>query len=119
MSKRTIIALVAPAMLLGVSLSDRAGAQEITLSGVSAFAQGTTFSKNFERFIEKANEIGKGKVKINYRGGGGKVMNPFQLGDAIRTGVVDIGNLPGAFYTKLVPASSPSPKSARTALGRI
>ena len=42
-------------------------------------------------------------VQIEYRGGGGKVMNPFQLGDAIRTGVVDIGNLPGAFYTKLVP----------------
>ena len=30
-------------------------------------------------------------------------MNPFQLGDAIRTGVVDVGNLPGAFYTKLMP----------------
>lgn len=100
---RTILALVAPAMLLGVSAIDRAAAQEVTLSGVSGFAQGTTFSKNFERFIEKVNEIGKGKVQINYRGGGGKVMNPFQLGDAIRTGVVDVGNLPGAFYTKLVP----------------
>jgi TRAP-type C4-dicarboxylate transport system substrate-binding protein len=103
MRKGTLLALILPAMLLSVSVSDRASAQEITLSGVSAFAQGTTFSKNFERFIDKVNELGKGKVKINYRGGGGKVMNPFQLGDAIRTGVVDVGNLPGAFYTKLVP----------------
>ncbi len=104
MTKKMKIALVAPVILLGVSAwTDRAMAEEATLSAVSAFAQGTTFSKNFERFIDKVNELGKGKIKINYRGGGGKVMNPFQLGDAIRTGVVDIGNLPGAFYTKLVP----------------
>jgi len=78
-------------------------AEEVTLRAVSAFADGTTFSKNFQRFIDEVNARGKGVVRIEYRGGGGKVMNPFQLGDAIRTGVVDIGNLPGAFYTKLVP----------------
>lgn len=78
-------------------------AAETTLKAVSAFADGTTFSVNFQRFIEQANATGKGVVQIEYRGGGGKVMNPFQLGDAIRTGVVDIGNLPGAFYTKLMP----------------
>ena len=86
-----------------VGLAAGASAEEVTLRAVSGFAEGTTFSKNFERMIEKVNETGKGKVQIEYRGGGGKVMNPFELGDAIRTGVVDIGNLPGAFYTKLVP----------------
>jgi len=80
-----------------------AQAAEVTLSAVSAFAEGTNFSRNFEAFIDKVNETGKGVVQIDYKGGGGKVMNPFQLGDAIRTGVVDIGNLPGAFYTKLMP----------------
>src|SRR5690606_7044097 len=78
-------------------------AQEVTLSAVSAFAEGTTFSKNFERFIAELNEIGKGVVQIDYKGGGGKVMDPFQLIDAVRTGVVDIGNLPGAFYTNRMP----------------
>lgn len=80
-----------------------ANAAEVTLNAVSAFSEGTTFSKNFERFIKKVNETGKGVVQINYKGGGGKIMNPFQLGNAIRSGVVDIGNLPGAFYTKLMP----------------
>lgn len=78
-------------------------AEEVTLSAVSAFADGTTFTANFERFIERLNEIGKGVVQIDYKGGGGKVMDPFQLGDAVRTGVTDIANLPGAFYTKLMP----------------
>ena len=97
-------ALAAALGLTGVlALSLGAGAAEVKLSAVSAFADGTTFTKNFQRFVEKVNETGKGVVQIDYRGGGGKVMNPFQLGDAIRTGVVQIGNLPGAFYTKLLP----------------
>ena len=78
-------------------------AEEVVLKGVSAFADGTTFTKNFQRFVEKVNETGKGVVQINYVGGGGKVMNPFELGNAIKGGTVDIGNLPGAFYTKLMP----------------
>jgi TRAP-type C4-dicarboxylate transport system substrate-binding protein len=95
-------------------LAGPAGAAEVTLSAVSAFADGTTFTKNFQRFVEKVNETGKGVVQIDYKGGGGKVMNPFQLGDAIRTGVVQIGNLPGAFYTKLVPEADAIKMTAYT-----
>ena len=40
-----------------------ASAQEVTLRAVSAFQEGTQFSKNFERFIEKVNaEIGRAHV---------------------------------------------------------
>ena len=74
---------------------------------VVALADGTTFSRNFQRFIDEVNARGKGVVQIEYRGGGGKVMNPFQLADAIKSGVVDVGNLPGAFYTKLMPEAEP------------
>jgi TRAP-type C4-dicarboxylate transport system substrate-binding protein len=90
--------LAAAAVFAGGAL-----AQEVTLKGVSAFADGTTFTKNFQRFVEKVNADGKGVIQINYVGGGGKVMNPFELGNAIKGGTVDVGNLPGAFYTKLMP----------------
>ncbi|MDJ0947572.1 MAG: TRAP transporter substrate-binding protein DctP [Alphaproteobacteria bacterium] len=103
MHKRLTLAGTTGLALAGLVWAGAATAAEVTLNAVSAFAEGTTFSKNFERFIEKVNEQGKGVIQINYRGGGKKVMNPFQLGDAIRTGVVDMGNLPGAFYTKLMP----------------
>lgn len=99
--RRFSLGLVVAGSLVGWSVS--AAAEEVRLSAVSAFAEGTSFSKHFETFIGMVNESGKGVVQIDYKGGGGKVMNPFQLGDAIRTGVVDIGNLPAAFYTKLVP----------------
>jgi len=79
-----------------------AAAQEVTLRAVTAFAEGTQFSKNFERFIEKVNADGKGVVKINYIGGP-RAMPPFEVGSAVRTKVVDIANVTGAFYTNLIP----------------
>ena len=103
-----------PTLVLGLSLSAFAQAEEVTLKAVSAFADGTTFSKNFQRFVEQVNETGKGVLQLNYLGGGGKVMNPFELGKSIQTGVVDIGNLPGAFYTNLLPEADVMKLSAFT-----
>ena len=79
-----------------------AAAQEVTLTGVTSFAEGTQFSKNFERFIEKVNKDGKGVIQINYIGGP-RAMPPFEVGNAVRSGVVDIANVTGAFYTNLMP----------------
>ena len=79
-----------------------AAAQEVTLRAVSAFAEGTEFSKNFERFIEKVNSSGKGIIKINYIGGP-RAVPPFEVGNAVRTRVIDIANVTGAFYTNLMP----------------
>ena len=91
-------ALMASALLLpGV-----AQAQEVTLRGVTSFAEGTQFSKNFERFIEKVNKDGKGVIQINYIGGP-RAIPPFEVGNAVRTGVVDIANATGAFYSNLMP----------------
>jgi len=79
-----------------------AGAQEVTLKGITAFAEKTFYSRGFERFIEKVNADGKGVIQINYIGGP-KAMPPFEVGNALKTGVVDIANATGAFYTNLMP----------------
>ena len=85
-----------------VLAASTAAAQEVTLRAVSSFAEGTEFSKNFERFIEKVNADGKGVIKINYIGGP-RAVPPFEVGNAVRTRVVDIANVTGAFYTNLMP----------------
>jgi TRAP-type C4-dicarboxylate transport system substrate-binding protein len=85
-----------------VLVASPAAAQEITLRAVSSFAEGTEFSKNFERFIEKVNNDGKGILKINYIGGP-RAVPPFEVGNAVRTRVVDIANVTGAYYTNLMP----------------
>lgn len=83
-------------------LSWCATAQEVTLKGVSAFTEKTTYSLQFENFIERVNKAGKGVVQINYIGGP-KAMPPFEVGNAVKTGVVDVANVTGAFYVGLVP----------------
>lgn len=80
-----------------------ASAQQVTLRAVSAWPEGNLFSQNFEKFVKKVNEDGKGVIQIQYLGGGAKVMPPFEVGNAIKTGVVDIANVTGNFYTNLLP----------------
>src|SRR5712692_5584915 len=79
-----------------------ASAQEVTLRAVSAFAEKTTYSRGFELFIERVNRDGKGVLQISYIGGP-KAMPPFEVGNAVKTGVVDIANTTSAFYTNLLP----------------
>lgn len=99
MGIRTVFAVTGLAL---AATLPQASAQEVTLRGVTSFAEGTQFSRNFERFIEKVNKDGKGIIQINYIGGP-RAMPPFEVGNAVRTGVVDIANGTGAFYSNLLP----------------
>lgn len=97
MIRRTAV-LAAVAMLA----AGAAHAEERVLKAVSAFTEGSFQSVTFEKFIDKVNEDGKGLIRINYIGGP-KAIPPFEVANAVRGGVVDIGNLTGAFYSKLMP----------------
>ncbi|HKA71772.1 MAG TPA: TRAP transporter substrate-binding protein DctP [Xanthobacteraceae bacterium] len=99
-----IVGLAAAAVLAAVLPESAVSANEITLRAVSAFAEGTQFSKNFERFVEKVNRDGKGVIQINYIGGP-RALPPFEVGNAVRTRVVDVANVTGAFYSNLIPES--------------
>jgi TRAP-type C4-dicarboxylate transport system substrate-binding protein len=52
--------------------------------------------------IKTLNATGKGTLQLNFIGGP-KAMPPFEVGNAVRTGVVDIGMTTGAFYTNIMP----------------
>src|SRR5512143_407329 len=92
------------ALVVAIGLLSAADAQEVTLRGVTSFAEKTTYSRGFEKFIERVNAEGKGKIQINYIGGP-KAMPPFEVGNALKTGVVDIANTTGAFTTNVMPES--------------
>src|SRR5262245_23972744 len=77
-------------------------AQEVTFRAVSAFQEGTTYARHFERFIERVNAEGRGEIRINYIGGP-RAIPTFELGNAVRSNVVDVANVSGAFYTNLLP----------------
>src|SRR4029077_8368815 len=92
----TLLVLAASA-----TIAQTASAQEVTLKAVPSFAEKTTYSRPFERFIERVNQDGKGLIQINYIGGP-KAMPPFEVGNALKGGVVDIANATGAFYTNVM-----------------
>ena len=75
--------------ILAAALASAASAQEAHLRGVSAFAEKTTYSRGFEKFIERVNAAGKGVIQITYIGGP-KAMPPFEVGNALKNGVVDL-----------------------------
>jgi TRAP-type C4-dicarboxylate transport system substrate-binding protein len=104
MRNRLLIALAASLASASTLLASAqlASAQEVTLKGITSFTEKTFYSRGFERFIEKVNADGKGVIQINYIGGP-KAMPPFEVGNALKGGVVDIANATGAFYTNLMP----------------
>ena len=90
------------ALLTAICLAGTAAAQETTLKAANAFAEGSYFARNFERFIKKVNDEGKGILQIRYVGGP-KAIPTFEIANALRTGVVDLANTTTSFTTGVVP----------------
>ena len=93
------LALIASACLLAAG---PALAQETTLRAASGFATGTSFSRPYEAFVEWINENGEGVLQIQSVGGPESIP-PFELGNAVSSGVVDLANVTAAFYTNVLP----------------
>src|SRR3982751_5790773 len=79
-----------------------AHAQEVTLRLVSAFPENQFYVKRTVEWVEKLNKEGKGTLQINFIGGA-KAIPTFEVGNAVKTGVVDMGFSTGAFYTNVMP----------------
>ena len=95
----------APRLALAAALaaaSGIAGAQEITLRVVSAFPENLYYVKRLVDWIQKVNAEGKGTLQLNFIGGP-KAIPTFEVGNAVKTGVVDIAMSTGAYYTNLMP----------------
>ncbi len=77
-------------------------AQEVTLRMVSGFAENGIYVQRLLPWVTKFNAEGKGLVQINFIGGP-KAIPSFELGNAVKTGVVDMALTTGAFYTNVMP----------------
>lgn len=90
------------ALALAATCSLPAAAQETTLRMVSAFAENGIYVQHILPWIRKFNDEGKGVLQINFIGGP-KAIPTFEVGNAVKTGVVDIALSTGAFYTNVMP----------------
>jgi len=92
----------AAAIVVTAGFACAAGAQETTLRLVSAFAENGIYVQRLQPWIQKFNAEGKGVLQINFIGGP-KAIPPFEAGNAVKTGVVDMAMSTGAFYTNVMP----------------
>ena len=92
------------AAALTLAATGLAQAQQVTLKAVNAFQEGTYYARNFEAFVKKVNDEGKGIVQINYLGGP-KAIPTMEQGAALRNGVVDLANTTTSFVAGVSPES--------------
>ena len=93
--KRTVWLALAVAPVL-------AHAQEVTLRLVSAFPESVFYVKRTTDWIAEVNKGGKGVLQIIFIGGP-KAIPTFEVGNAVKTGVVDMAMTTGAYYTNVMP----------------
>ena len=101
---RTVARFIAAVAAAVLAVPLAASAQEVTLKVVSAFPETSTYVKRLESWIERVNQEGKGTLRLNFIGGP-KAIPTFEVGNAVRTGVVDMAMSTGAFYTNVFPES--------------
>ncbi|RCV90905.1 TRAP transporter substrate-binding protein DctP [Billgrantia montanilacus] len=92
------------AALVSLGLVTQAAADTATLRTVSAFNSGTAIPHTFEMFLEEIQNDPDAPIEINFIGGP-ETMPPFQIGNAVSNGVVDMAFVTSAFYTSSLPAA--------------
>ncbi len=99
--RATILVLASCAALM---TAGSAGAQQTTLRLVSAFPENNVYVKHLERWWTQLNSEGKGLLQITFVGGP-RAIPTFEVGNAVKSGVVDLAMSAGAFYTNVLPVA--------------
>ena len=89
--------------VLAAACATPVAAQETSLRLVSAFPENGLYVKHLLPWVQKFNAEGKGLLQIQFVGASPKVMSSFEVGNAVKGGVVDLALNTGAFYTNLMP----------------
>ncbi len=114
MSSGNRLAGILSALVITVAgLAPGVVAAQTVLRTISGFSAGSAISRTFDEFVEKVNSDPAAPVRFRIMGGP-EAMPPFQLGNAIRNGVVDVILAPGAFYSNLMPEAEALKLSKRS-----
>jgi TRAP-type C4-dicarboxylate transport system substrate-binding protein len=98
--KRRITMMAAAMLVFGAGI---AAAQEAKLSAVNFLRNDESFGALFAMWADDVNKTGKGLVQIEIKAFG--AIPVFEMGNAIKNGVVDMGNIPPTFYQNLLPVA--------------
>lgn len=78
------------------------GKETITIKAANAYTPNEILGQGYSVFEEILNKKSDGRIKLEYVGGP-ETIPPFELGEALRTGVVDMMINAAAYYADQVP----------------
>ena len=100
-SRAAASAMLAGALALWGLAADAQAEERVLRAGTFLPASGV-WHEPFKDLVESINENGEGLLRVEIVADPA-AMNPFQMGEALSNGVIDLLNISGAFYTNLVP----------------
>jgi TRAP-type C4-dicarboxylate transport system substrate-binding protein len=113
--KAVIKTAVAVSLLaLGCAAQAQAQSPEVTLRAISSLPEGGYYTKRFLEWVDKFNAQGKGIAQIQFVGGPRSIPS-FEQGNAIKTGVAELGLVASPYFTNLLPEADILKLSQRTA----
>jgi TRAP-type C4-dicarboxylate transport system substrate-binding protein len=95
----SMLVAVSAAMLMSAT---PASAEEVVLKAGSFLPLTISFGEPFKWFVDHVNEVGKGQLKIRVVGGP-EAVPPFELGNAVKSGVLDMIAAPPSYYKGFLP----------------
>jgi TRAP-type C4-dicarboxylate transport system substrate-binding protein len=97
----TTLALAGALATLGAA----AAAQSVTLRAGTFLPPADTFwYPPIQQFMDDVNAAGKAhNLQISMTSAGGRGVSPFEMGNAVKTGVLDLVHLAGTYYNRLMP----------------
>lgn len=98
--KKLAIPMAAALLLAGAGA---AVGQEAKLGAVNFLRNDESFGALFAGWADDINKSGKGLVQIEIKAFGS--IPVFEMGNAIKNGVVDLANIPPTFYQNLLPVA--------------
>lgn len=102
-NRRSIFAVLAGTIFAGGILATAASAaDEEVIRAVTFTPAQVIYAQQFQKFVDKVNEKGKGVVRIDVIGGP-EVIPPMRLGESQKNGVADMFDLPAGLYLNMVP----------------
>lgn len=103
-NRRSMFGVLAGAMSAGTILATAASADEQVIRAVTFTPAQVIYAQNFQTFVDRVNERGRGKgvIRIDVIGGP-EAIPPLRMGEAQKNGVADMFNLPAGLYLNIVP----------------
>jgi TRAP-type C4-dicarboxylate transport system substrate-binding protein len=83
----------------GTTIESRA--DTATLNVVTAWTKDSDWERGFWVFTEKVKELSNGRISLRYVGGP-EAVPPFELIEAVRTGVVDLATNAGSYFSSVI-----------------